>query len=79
MNRLRELRQAAGLTQKQLAAKAGTAPDMISRIECRDYVPGIRVRWNLADALHLTPDAIWTEYYDTWGPDYPPEEEVNGD
>lgn len=76
MNRLRELRWAAGLTQKQLAAKAGTSPDMISRIEQHDYVPGVAVRWNLTEALRQMPDAIWPEYYDTWGPDYPPEEEA---
>ncbi len=69
MNRLRELRQAADMSQKQLAAKARTSPDMIHRIERHDYVPGIRVRWNLADALGIRPGEIWPDYYKKWSMD----------
>ena len=69
MNRLRELRAEKGFSQEALARKARTSADMIHRIERHDYVPGIRVRWNLADALGIRPGEIWPDYYKKWSMD----------
>lgn len=51
--RLRELREAAGLTQKALAEAAGLTPDGIVKLEGGIRSPG----WETVLALGLTPSA----------------------
>lgn len=48
---LRELRAAAGLTQRQLAARVGTSSAAISNIEAGNNAPTLGTLVRLADAL----------------------------
>ena len=52
---LRRYRRAAGLTQDELAARAGYSPDYIGRIERGERIPVQATVTMLADALELTP------------------------
>lgn len=51
MNRIRELREARGMTQLQLAYKTGISPGMISRYETGYYTPGLIPAMRLTEAL----------------------------
>src|SRR3954471_13472550 len=52
--KIRHLREEAGMTQKQLAAKIGTQPSAISRIEDADYDGhSISLLQKVADALNM--------------------------
>lgn len=55
---VREKRTAIGLTQAELAEKAGLAFETISRIESGREPPAIRTAVALADALGLSLDAV---------------------
>lgn len=48
---LRDLRNAAGLTQVQLAEKAGTTGNTVARLERGMYEPSWEIVISLADAL----------------------------
>src|SRR2546422_2223612 len=50
-NRLRSLRLANGLTQAELAAKAGITRQAVYAIEANQYLPTTAVALRLADAL----------------------------
>ena len=50
-DRLRELRGVAGLTQRQLAARAGTSSAAISNFEAGNNSPTLGTLVRLADAL----------------------------
>src|SRR2546430_17397756 len=50
-NRLRSLRLANGLTQAELAAKAGITRQAVYAIEANQYLPTTAVARRLADAL----------------------------
>ena len=69
MAALRAIRKGKGLSQKALAQGAKTSPDMIGRIERRGYVPGIAIRWRIAEALGVEPEEVWPAYYAKWGDD----------
>ncbi len=58
MNRIREIREAAGLTQEELAEKAGTTATQIWRLE-NEHVQ-LNVSWmaRLAEALACTPSDL---------------------
>jgi putative transcriptional regulator len=56
--RLRELRAAAGLTQAELAERAGVLVTDVSRYETGARTPGLRVAGQLADALGCSLDAL---------------------
>jgi len=49
--RLRELRTAAGLTQRELAKRAGTSSAAISNFEAGNNAPTLGMLVRLADAL----------------------------
>jgi molybdate-binding protein/DNA-binding XRE family transcriptional regulator len=51
-NRLRALRQAAGLSQKQLAQMAGITRQAVAAVETDQYSPATSVALQLARALH---------------------------
>lgn len=54
--RLRQLRQAAGLTQVALAERLGVTQSMLSRLENGDKSATPRMLERIADALYLAPD-----------------------
>jgi len=57
--RLRELRVSRGMTQKDLAQRAGLTDTYISRLEAAGAAPGIDLIARLADALGSTvPDLL---------------------
>jgi len=51
--RLRELRQAKGLAQDQLAIKAGLNPSYVGFIERGERNPTLQTIWKLAQALRV--------------------------
>lgn len=51
MNRIRELREARGMTQLQLAYKTGLSPGMISRYETGHFTPGLVPAMRLTEVL----------------------------
>ena len=53
--RLRALRKAAGLTQEQLAEKAGIGPEHLSKIETARRFPSIETLISVASALNAEP------------------------
>ena len=59
-----ENRQAAGLSQKQLAAKAGVSHAAVSYWENGVNVPNVADCWRVADALGLTVDELIGRSYD---------------
>lgn len=56
--RIREAREAAGLTQTELADKIGSEQTRISEIERGQHVPQIARLFLLADALGVTVDEL---------------------
>jgi len=52
--RLRTLRQARGLTQEQLAAKAGLSREYLARLETAPQDPTLTTLEKLAKALKVT-------------------------
>lgn len=59
--RLKQLRKDAGLTQEQLAQKAGLKKQNISRYENSHIEPNIRTAKRIADALGVTIEDIASE------------------
>ena len=56
---LRELRERAGLTQLQLAVKAGLTPSTVYKLEAgKSKRPGYTTIQRLADALGVRPDDV---------------------
>lgn len=56
--RLRELRTAAGLSQEQLAERAGLSRAGISHLEQGSKRPSLASAWALADALGVSVEAL---------------------
>jgi transcriptional regulator with XRE-family HTH domain len=54
-NRVKSLRKAAGLTQEQLAEKAGMGPEYLSRLETAQRIPSLETIVELAAALDVEP------------------------
>lgn len=59
MNRIRELREAKGLTQAQLAETVDVARQTILAIEKGRYDPSLSLAFRIADALGITVDAVF--------------------
>lgn len=57
--KVRDRRQAVGLTQIQLAEAADTTQGTISRIEVGDIGPSDELKWRLAGALGLTVELLF--------------------
>ena len=58
--RLRELRQARGMTQADLARQASVTPNYVGRLEAAGAAPGIDLVERLAVALGTTPADLLT-------------------
>jgi transcriptional regulator with XRE-family HTH domain len=56
--RVRDLREAAGLSQEALAYKAGLQPAALSQIESGQRDPQISALWMLAEALQIPPASM---------------------
>lgn len=54
-SRVKSLRKAAGLTQEQLAEKAGMGPEYLSRLETAQRIPSLETIVELAAALGTDP------------------------
>src|SRR2546422_11602636 len=59
-NRLREKRQALGLSQKQLADLAGITRQAVSAVEANQYSPATSVALHLARALRCRVDDLFS-------------------
>lgn len=57
---LRKKREAAGMTQEQLAEKVGVIRQTISNIECGISLPSIPTAQAIADVLEIH----WTWFFD---------------
>lgn len=55
---VRQVRVAAGLTQAELAERAGLAFETISRVESGREPPSLRTAISLSDALGVSVDAV---------------------
>lgn len=58
MNKMRELRKALGLTQKELAEKAGITHAAINRYENGLRVPSVNIAIRIAHALGCTVEEL---------------------
>ena len=56
--RIRSLREAAGMSQLQLAERAGIQPSHLSRIEAGKYAVTFETVQAIAEALGMTVDVI---------------------
>src|SRR5699024_6749941 len=61
--RIREKREAAGLTQEQLAERAGISGNAISRYETAENEMRISTLFKIADGLGISPDELMPERF----------------
>lgn len=54
------VRRSRGLTQADLARRAGLSRETVANSEARRHVPAARTRRALAAALDVDPDALFT-------------------
>lgn len=59
-NRVRELRQARGWTQQDLASAVGVSRQSINSIECNRYVPSLPLALTFARVFRCPTDDIFT-------------------
>lgn len=59
MKKLKELRKALGLTQKEVAQKAGIMWQVYQKYELKDTIPSAVTACKIAAALQTTVEAIW--------------------
>ena len=60
--RLKEIRQARGLTQEALAAQLGVTRQTIIAIEKLKYVPSVKLAFEIASALEVSVEHMfWLE------------------
>lgn len=57
--KVREEREAAGLTQKALADACDVHPTTVLRIERGDLCPNDELKWKIAGALGVRMDVLW--------------------
>jgi len=61
-NRVRELREARGLTQAELAGRCGCTRQTIIMLEQEKYVPSLSLAFAVAAALGAAiPDVFWPD------------------
>lgn len=58
-NRVREVRQALGLSQAELARKARTSPPVLCRVELGRVEPWPSLRRRLAQALNVNEEELF--------------------
>ena len=58
-NAVREVRQAAGLTQAGLAADVGVSRQTVVAVEAGDYAPSVYLALSLATRLSTTVEALF--------------------
>ncbi len=61
MNRLKEMRERAGLTQKQVAEKIGTQWQVYQRYEYGKTDPSVSTALRIAKALSTTVEVLYEE------------------
>lgn len=66
---LRRLRAASGLTQRQLASKAGISTSHLAHVEAGRREPSLQVLRRLAEALHVWPGLLLAAFLQTEMPD----------
>jgi transcriptional regulator with XRE-family HTH domain len=60
MSRVKEVREARGLRQEELAARAGISFSYVRQLEAADRpTPGLDIARRIADALETTIDALF--------------------
>ena len=59
--RLREARQAQGLTARDVAKRVGVSPSLISQIERDKVNPSVSTLWGLVTVLGLTMSDLFSE------------------
>jgi uncharacterized protein len=59
--RLRAVRVARGLSQRQLEQRAGLATSSVSHFESGRRVPDAAQKWRLADALGVDVDVVFPD------------------
>jgi len=55
---IRLRRQSLGLSQEELADRAGIERKSVSRVETGAYSPSVDRLWSLSDALAVSPEAL---------------------
>ena len=60
LQRLRQARERRGLTQIELAIRAGVAQSVISLSERRGFVPAVSIQQKLARVLGVKPSALFS-------------------
>jgi putative transcriptional regulator len=58
-NRVREMRQARGLTQQQLAEAVGVSRQSINSIECDRYVPSLPLALQFSRVFGVATDELF--------------------
>ena len=59
MNRLREMRDARGWTQAELAARVGVSRKTVNTVENQVFTPSTPLALKLADALGVTVEQLF--------------------
>jgi putative transcriptional regulator len=62
-NRVRRLREAAGLTQAELAAKVGATRQTIIAVEAERYAPSLELAFRLARVFRVPFESVF-QYQD---------------
>lgn len=58
-NRVRRLREAAGLTQAELAAKVGATRQTIIAVEAEKYAPSLELAFRLARVFQVPFESVF--------------------
>jgi putative transcriptional regulator len=61
-NRIKELRKARGMSQKELAVKVGVRRETIAYLESGSYSPSLELAYSIARIFQLTLEEIF--YFD---------------
>lgn len=58
-NRVRRLREAAGMTQAELAERVGTSRQTIIAVEAEKYAPSLELAFRIARAFRLPFESVF--------------------
>lgn len=59
VTRLRELRQAAGLTQEEVADRVGVRRETVVHLEAGRYNPSLKLAWDIAQLLGVPIEQVF--------------------